>query len=82
MSTFRRVMKTHRAQSGFNRGSRVCNNALFTYTQVRRGFSYLYFKRKVLHDGIHMVPLDITLCPVPPQEQEVSDEELVNNFKD
>ena len=59
---------------------------MFTYTQERRGFSYLYCKRKVLDDGIHTVPLDITLCPVPPKEQDVDDRELIellaSNFDD
>ena len=84
MSKFRRVLKTRRAQSGTNRGFRVRNNAVFTYNQERRGFSYFYCKRKVLDDGIHTAPLDITLCPIPPQE--VSDQELIdllaNNFED
>ena len=78
MTKFRRVLKTHRAQSGCNRGFRVRNNAVFTYTQERRGFSYLYCKRKVLDDGIHTDPLDITLCPLPSQEQDVDDQELIH----
>ena len=62
------------------------NNAVFTYTQERRGFSYLYCKRKVLDNGIHTIPLDITLCPLQPQERDVSDQELIHllasNFED
>ena len=53
-------------------------NAVFTYTQERRGFSYLYCKRKVLEDGIHTQPLDITLCPFPKTDTEVKDQELVD----
>ena len=86
MTKFRRVLKTHRAQSGCNRGIRVRNNTVFTFTQERRGFSYLYCKRKVLDDGIHTDPLDITLCPLPSQEQDVDDQELIDmlasNFGD
>ena len=86
ISKFRRVLKTHCAQSGCNRGFRVRNNAVFTYTQDRRGFSYLYCKRKVLDDEIHTEPLDITLCPIPPHEQKVDDQELIHmlasNFED
>ncbi|XP_053391895.1 uncharacterized protein LOC128554634 [Mercenaria mercenaria] len=82
MAKFSRVLKTGKAQGGLNRGFRVRNNAVFTYSQERRGFSYLYCKRKVMNDGIHTVPLDLTLCPVPKQdtfkEQEVNDQELVN----
>ena len=46
----------------------------------------MYCKRKVLNDGIHTVPLDITLCPLPQEEREVSDQELIDmlasNFED
>ena len=77
MTKFRRVLKTREAQSGSNRGFRVRGNAVFTYRQDRRGFSYLYCKRKVLNDGVHTVPLDLTLCPVPRQDPEVSDVELI-----
>ena len=84
MAKFRTVLKSRKAQSGLNRGFRVKNNAIFTYTQERRGFSYLYCKRKVLEDGIHTEPLDITLCPLPSQEQ--SDKDLIDllasNFED
>ena len=86
MSKFRRVLKTHRAQSGCNRGFRMRNNVVFTYTQERRGFSYFYCKRKVLDDGIHTDPLEITLCPLPSHEQDVDDQELIHmlasNFED
>ena len=39
-----------------------------------------------MEDGIHTKPLDITLCPLPPQDQEMSDQELIDmlarNFED
>jgi hypothetical protein len=85
MTKFRRVLKTGKAVSGVNRGFRVKNNTIFTYSQERRGFSYLYCKRKVMNDGIHTVPLDITLCPVPKldtKEHEVNDQELVDILVD
>ena len=86
MAKFRQVLKSRKAQSGCNTGFRVRNNAIFTYTQERRGFSYMYCKRKVLKDGMHTVPLDITLCPLPQEEREVSDQELIDmlasNFED
>ena len=84
MAKFRRVLKTHKAESGYNRGFRVRKNEVFTYTQERRGFSYLYCKRKVLDDGIHTMPLDITLCPL--LLEETTDQVLINmlasNFED
>ena len=51
---------------------------MFTYMQERRGFSYLYCKRKVLEDGIHTQHLDITLCSFPKTDTEVKDQELVD----
>ena len=65
MTKFRSIWKTRKAQSGFNCSFRVRKNVVFTYTQERRGFSYLYCKRKVLPDGIHTEPLDVNLCPLP-----------------
>ena len=65
MAIFRRVLKTGSSSSGINRGFRVRNNTIFTYTQERRGFAYFYCKRRVLGDGIHTKPLDITVCPIP-----------------
>ena len=65
MTKFRHILKSHEAQSGQTRGFRVRNDSIYTYTQKRRGFSYFYCKRKVLEDGIHTEPLDITLCPFP-----------------
>lgn len=63
MSVFRRALRTAKAQSGTNRGFRVRKNTIFTYTQEKKGFGYFYCKRKVLSDGIHTEPLDITLRP-------------------
>ena len=41
-----------------NRGLRVVNNNMYTYTQVRDASSYFYPKRKVLQDGVITLPLD------------------------
>ena len=53
------VLLSKQSASGMNRGFRVVNNAMHTYTQVRAGFSYFYPKRKVLEDGVTTLPLDI-----------------------
>ena len=84
MTSFRRVLKMHKAQSARNRGFRVRHNHIYTYTQERRGFSYFYCKRKVMDDGIHTEPLDITLCPVPPKDidDQVIIDMLSTNFED
>ena len=53
------VLLTKQSSSGLNKGFRVVNNSMYTYEQVRDGFSYFYPKRKVLEDGVTTIPLDI-----------------------
>ena len=53
------VLLTKESSAGLNKGFRVVDNTMFTYQQVRDGFSYFYPKRKVLEDGITTLPLDI-----------------------
>lgn len=53
------VLLSKQNSSGINKGFRVVNNTMHTYTQVRDGFSYFYPKRKVLNDGITTIPLEI-----------------------
>ena len=53
------LYKKKQNSSGVNRGFRVVNNTMYTYTQVRDAFSYFYPKRKVLADGVSTTPLDI-----------------------
>lgn len=82
---FKSVLKTGKPASGYNKGFRARNNAVYSYNQTRCGFSYFYCKRRVLEDGIHTVPLDIVLCPVKNKtEPEIdlldalTEEELLN----
>ena len=53
------VLLTKQSSSGLNKGFRVIDNSMYTYQQVRDGFSYFYPKRKVLGDGVSTLPLDI-----------------------
>ncbi|KAJ8300697.1 hypothetical protein KUTeg_022216 [Tegillarca granosa] len=78
MYTFKRVLKTGLSKSSTNRGFRTRNNTIDTYTQNRRGFGYFYCKRVVGDDGCTTSPLDITLCPIPPDQEEDDDE--INDF--
>ena len=55
------VLKTKKIESGVNTGIRMINNQMTTYQQTRAGFTYFYYKRKVLDDGISTIPLDICL---------------------
>ena len=75
LAVFKGVLRTRRAASGRNKGFRARNNGMFSYQQIRCGFSYTYCKRRVLEDGIHTVPLDITLCPVRTKPTSDSDTE-------
>ncbi len=65
LNIYKQVLETGNSASGTNKGFRVKDHGIFTYTQQRCGFTYFYCKRKVMDDGIHTVPLYMTLCPVP-----------------
>lgn len=53
------VLLSKQNSSWLNRGFRVVNNTMYTYTQVRDAFSYFYPKRKVFEDGVSTLVLDI-----------------------
>jgi hypothetical protein len=42
-----------------NKGFRVIDNYMITYTQEKKGLSYVYDKRIVLSDGVSTLPLPI-----------------------
>ena len=50
--TFLRVLTNRRSGGGCNRGFRVRNSSVMTYTQERAALTYVYGKRKVLADGL------------------------------
>ena len=54
-----RVLETGQTEGGVNKGFRMVNHRMLTYSQFRDGFSYFYPKREVLEDGITTIPLDI-----------------------
>ena len=56
------VRLTKQSCAGLNKGFRVVNNSMYTYEQVRYGFSYFYPKRKVLEDKVTTMPLYIQNC--------------------
>ena len=51
------VLLSKQNGAGVNRGFRVVNNTMYTYTQVRDAFSNFYPKRKVLEDGVSTLPI-------------------------
>ncbi len=60
-----------------NKGFRVINNEMVTYTQQKKGLSYYYDKRVVLADGVSTVPLDRHIMAIEMKGQLV----LINFFK-
>ncbi|KAJ8017821.1 Krueppel-related zinc finger protein 1 [Holothuria leucospilota] len=54
-----RVLNTKNPITGKNKGFRVKDNRVFTYSQVKTGFTYFYPKRKVLENGVQTTYLDI-----------------------
>lgn len=53
------VLREGISKSGENKGFRVKDNQVYTYSQIREGFTYFYPKRKVLDDGIRTTYLEI-----------------------
>ena len=60
---YNHVLETHVTECKKNKGIRLNNNILHTYTQDKASFTYFYPKRKVLEDGNNTTYLDITLHP-------------------
>ncbi|XP_066265252.1 uncharacterized protein [Branchiostoma lanceolatum] len=59
LQKYLRVLETQKSGQGVNRGFRVRDNQMLTYTQTRDAFSYFYPKRQVQDDGVTTLPLDI-----------------------
>ncbi|KAJ8314770.1 hypothetical protein KUTeg_006920 [Tegillarca granosa] len=70
MNIFRNVLQSGIAATTTNRGFRVRNNTMYSYTQEKRGFSYFYCKRKVCDNGVDTEPLDLVLCPLSNKNQQ------------
>lgn len=58
LEDFQRVLTSGIPSGGINRGFRVRQNNIWTYTMRRDALTYFYPKRKVLDDGIQTLPLD------------------------
>ena len=52
------ALLTKQISAGLNKGFRVVNKSMYSYTQVRDGFAYFYPKRKVWEDGATTMPPD------------------------
>ena len=79
--TFTSVLNTRCPVTAVNRGIRCFNNSVFTYSQPKQAFNYFYCKRMVQPDGVHTLPLNITLKPVNKfKEKQVKFEEEIKRL--
>lgn len=53
---YKSVLDNKKSGSGVNKGFRVRGSRMYTYTQVRKGLSYMYCKRRVCSDGSTTLP--------------------------
>ncbi|XP_063966739.1 uncharacterized protein LOC135156886 [Lytechinus pictus] len=53
------VLRSQVAGRGVNKGFRVVQNGISTYSQIKHAFTYFYPKRKVLDDNVSTTYLDI-----------------------
>ena len=51
------VLRDQKAGCGVNNGFVARNGGVYSYTQTRKGLSYMYCKRLVLDDGVSTAPL-------------------------
>jgi hypothetical protein len=56
---YNRVLETEETHMATNRGFKVVDHHVTTYSQKKRGLSYQYIKRRVCADGVSTQPLDI-----------------------
>ena len=54
---FLAVLRDQKAGCGVNKGFVPRNGGVYSYTQTRKGLSYMYCKRLVLDDGVSTAPL-------------------------
>ena len=55
-SNFKDVLFNQEISSGINKGFRVRDNTIYTYTQSRKGLNYMYGKRPVMSDHVTTTP--------------------------
>ena len=58
-SEYSDVLDTKRNHMVANTGFKVNDHNMVTYTQCKKGLTYVYLKRKILDDGVSTRPLDI-----------------------
>jgi hypothetical protein len=58
-NNFCRVLNDQKGCEVINKGFRVHDGQMYSYTTRKQGLGYLYIKRKVSADGVHTTPLDV-----------------------
>ena len=59
LGTYDDVLHNRKSHMILNKGFKVVDHHMVTYTQAKQGLTYQYIKRKVCSDGVSTVPLDI-----------------------
>ena len=59
LESYNNVLHTGATHMVTNKGFKVVDHHMVTYTQVKKGLNYQYIKRKICSDGVSTIPLDI-----------------------
>ena len=59
LDAYNNVLHTGATHMVTNKGFKVVDHHMVTYTQVKQGLNYQYIKRKTCEDGVSTMPLDI-----------------------
>ena len=68
VNIFQDVLQNQESKEVINKGFRSMNRQMFTYSQIKTGFSYFYCKREVQADGISTKPLQMILRPIDKED--------------
>ena len=61
---YKKTLQSQQSHGAVNKGFKLYKGKIYTYSQERHAFSYMYLKRQVLGpDGIYTEPLNIMLTP-------------------
>ena len=66
---YRHVLENQQSKEVTNKGFRTIGRQMYTYSQLKTGFSYFYCKREVQADGISTKPLKMVLKPLDKTDQ-------------
>lgn len=76
---YQSVLSDKQSRAVINSGFVNKSGVIKTYHMERSAFSYFYCKRRLLDDGIHTVPLDLTLYPALLEKEEKEQNSVFEN---